>query len=390
MDLRDQLELPAYRERCYVCFRPVASCFCEVIPSIANKTHVLILQHVKERFHPFNTARIVRQALQNCTLIVDRTLNLASRDLPFHQNTGLLFPGDDSKLLTDLPQSGRPEQLVILDGTWHHAKTFMQQIPVLQRLPKFRLEPETPSNYRIREEPTATALSTLEATVAALRSLEPDTEGLELLLRAFDTMVDNQIHFPHQVKQLRLRKRAPRPPANIPSAIISDLSNVVVAYGEAAQHEDGIRQKHRKPIYWVAQRLGTGESFELAIQPDWKLTSEFQMHLELNEADFSEAASVDAFRSAWQNFLKPTDTLAVYKESTLRLLATIDAEFVPSVTMKCINLQNGARTLESTLEQLGLQPCQGTQKGRAGRRLANAVCFVRYLNVLGNSYVSGG
>src|SRR5262249_38636030 len=43
------------KSRCYGCFRPQNDCFCAEIPTIDNKTHVLILQHMRERFHPFNT-----------------------------------------------------------------------------------------------------------------------------------------------------------------------------------------------------------------------------------------------------------------------------------------------------------------------------------------------
>ena len=40
----------------------MSHCFCEAIPQIDNRTDVLILQHVGERFHPFNTARIVQKS----------------------------------------------------------------------------------------------------------------------------------------------------------------------------------------------------------------------------------------------------------------------------------------------------------------------------------------
>ena len=386
--LRNETEPENHRQRCYVCFRPLESCFCHAIPSIANRTHVLILQHVKERFHPFNTARIVKQALQNSTLIVDQTLKLANRELPFHKNTGVLFPGADAKLLSEVRPEDRPEQLVILDGTWHHAKTFMQQIPVLSRLPRYRLAPVEPSNYRIRQEPTETALSTLEATVDALKWLEPETEGFDLLLRAFDTMVDAQVKFPYLVKQQRLRKRAARPPSNIPSAVMDDLPNVVVAYGEADQRKDGVRQKDRLPVYWVAERLGTAERFECAIQTDTMLPSDFLVHLELHESDFANAVSADEFRDRWQAFLQPTDTLVVYKESTLRLLHSVGADHSPALSMKCVNLQNGVRTLDRILEKLDLKPEPPCLKGRAGRRLSNAICFAHYLHHLGRSFTS--
>ncbi len=66
------------RERCYQCFRPLSLCFCDAIPRIENRTDVLILQHVGERFHPFNTARIVQKALRHCRLIADHNQRLGT------------------------------------------------------------------------------------------------------------------------------------------------------------------------------------------------------------------------------------------------------------------------------------------------------------------------
>ena len=382
MQLRNEPKVE-YRERCYVCFRPVDKCFCDAIPSIDNKTHILILQHVKERFHPFNTARIVRQALQNSDLIVDQTATLATASLPFRKNTGVLFPGQGARLLCDVPPEDRPEQLVIIDGTWHHAKTFMNQISSLQQLPKFCLEPETPSTYRIRKEPTETALSTLEATVAALRDLEPETEGFDKLVGAFDTMIDAQILSQQQSGRERFRTRPWSPPANIPSVILGDLENVVVVYGEAAHGANDARSKHRKPIYWVAQRLGTGESFECAIRPDTTLCEEFLQHLQLTPSVFDNSADTDEFVRLWKEFLRPTDTVVAFNDSTLRLLRISNAEDVPSIALKAVDLKLNSSRLGDIVQELQLVPVEVRQQGRAGVRLGNAIAFCRYLQKLG-------
>ena len=90
------------RERCYECYRPVSLCFCEAIPHIDNRTNVLILQHMGERFHAFNTARIVRKALRNCHLIADHIDRLVTRQLPIQANAGLLYPDADAPALTEL------------------------------------------------------------------------------------------------------------------------------------------------------------------------------------------------------------------------------------------------------------------------------------------------
>lgn len=382
----------SHRARCYTCYRPEELCFCAQIPSIANRTQILILQHVKERFHAFNTARIVRKALQNCELIVDQTDHLAKQSLPFLPSTGILYPGDDSILLSELSYQQRPDQLVVLDGTWHHSKTFMKQIPALQQLPRFRLEPEAPSNYRIRKEPTESALSTLEATVAALKELEPETKDLDRLLHAFDYMVDTQVQHPMQAGRLRKRPadRPWNPKANIPTALMSDPGRIVVAYGEAAHGIDGIRSKHREPIYWAAQRLVTGERFECAIRNDSPLSSDLMQHLKLEPSHFNDALTTDAFAEQWASFLSPDDTVAVFNQSTLRLLNAVTATCNPSLTMKSVNVQSEFSTLNERMKALGISPVKVAHQGRAGERLGNAIAFAEYLHWLGTEGETSG
>lgn len=384
MQLRNEPKSKPHRHRCYVCYRPAATCFCHVIPSISNRTHILILQHVKERFHAFNTARIVKQALQNSQLIVDKTATLANADLPFHANTGVLFPGDGARLLSDVPPEERPEQLVILDGTWHHAKTFMRQIPALADLPRYRLEPAAPSTYRIRKEPTETAVSTLEATVEALRALEPETEGLDQLVGAFDHMIDTQVQHPQQEGRLRIQKRELTAPANIPHVLLDDIDNVVVAYGESSFGRDGSRGP-RQPVYWVAQRLGDGQVFEQAIRSTATKEPECLEHLDLGAEDFAAAMATGDFAAAWRDYLRPTDTIAVFNQGTLRLLSSVDAVCSPSVTLKCVDIARDCKTLDKVLETLKLSPAQVSHKGRAGRRLANVIAYARHLHQMGKS-----
>ncbi len=382
MQLRNEPNAQPHRQRCYVCYRPATTCFCHVIPSIGNRTHILILQHVKERFHAFNTARIVKQGLQNSQLIVDQTKKLAVADLPFYENTGVLYPGEDAQLLSAVPASDRPDQLVILDGTWHHAKTLMREIPALSKLPRFRLEPAAPSNYRIRKEPTETAVSTLEATVEALRALEPETAGLDQLVRAFDFMIDTHLAHPQQAGRIRIPKRERDSPANVPHVLLDDIENVVVAYGEASHGRNDSRGP-QQPVYWVAQRLGTGESFECPIQSYATEVPGFLQHLELGPDDFADAVTPAEFAMAWNEFLRPADTIAVFNQSTVRLLQCVGATASPSVTLKAVDIARDCRTLDKVVAALELAPPRVPQKGRAALRLANAIAYARYLNELG-------
>ena len=378
------LETPQ-RDRCYGCFRPKSACFCADIPCIDNQTEVLILQHVRERFHPFNTARMVQQALKKSTLLVDQTRELAAATLPLKPRAGLLYPGPGARLLSDLPPGERPEQLVIVDGTWHHAKTLVRDIPALHNLSRYGLAPSSPGRYRIRREPTATSLSTVEATVAALQALEPNTAGLDQLLQAFDTMIDRQLAHPRSEAASRRKLRANQTANNVPRILTHDLKNVVVAYGESACGVPGTKRTPRSPIYWVAQRLGTGESFVRAIQPNSPLTDAFLGHLELSRDDFAGAVSHDEFRTSWADFVRPTDTLAVYCQSTARLLKHIDADFTKCLVLKSIPFdpQRPSGILTEVLAAQNVVSLPPRHAGRAGKRLANAVALTRHIAELG-------
>ena len=380
------METARHRDRCYRCFRPKNACFCADIPRVDNQTDILILQHVRERFHPFNTARMVHQALQKSTLLVDQTRQLAAATLPLRPRAALLYPSPDARLLSDLSTNERPEQLVIVDGTWHHAKTLVRDIPALQDLPRYGIAPTSPGRYRIRREPTATSLSTVEATVAALQALEPETDGLDRILRAFDVMIERQLAHPRSAAAVRRKHKRNRPAHSVPRVLIHDLDKVVVAYGESACGIPGTKRTPRAPIYWVAQRLETGECFKAAIEPDSPLTTPFLGHLELTREDFSHALSHGEFRNAWSSFIRPRDTVAVYSQSTVRLLKHVDADFTRSLVLKSIpfNPQRPNGTLAEVLAVEGLVAPPPLHPGRAGKRLANAVALARYLSKLGS------
>jgi DTW domain-containing protein YfiP len=371
------------RDRCYGCFRPADDCYCAVIPSIDNKTEVLILQHMRERFHPFNTARIVHRALQNSRLLVDHNIHLGSQ-LSLKPAAGLLYPGPGATLLTDLPVDQRPGQLVVLDGTWHHAKTLARDIPILQGLPRYQLAPASPSRYRIRREPKAAFLSTVEATVAALRVLEPETGGLEQLLLAFDHMVERQLTHPKSAYDRRRLQRHRRTIGNVPLALLGNLSNVVVAYGESAPGERGCQREQQPPLYWVAHRLGTGERFACTIRPECSLSDSFLGHLELTSADFLAALSPGEARASWAAFQRPRDTVAVYNQGTERLLRQISASG-KCLVLKSVDFHPQRRygTIAELVAAEGLAVPPALHPGRAGRRLAQAAALVCHLNALG-------
>lgn len=375
--------VPAYRDRCLGCFRPQRNCYCAAIPVIDNQTEVLILQHRRERFHPFNTARMVHRALRNSNLLVDHTPELAAR-LRLRPRAGLLYPGPGAELLENVPVDQRPEQLVVIDGTWHHAKTLVRDLSALHNLPRYGLAPTEPSRYRIRREPSAMLLSTVEATVAALRTLEPETRGLDQLLGAFYSMIENQLAHPNCKNGWRRNAARHQGGRNIPSALLGNLDHVVVAYGESVADDASRKAAARVPVYWTAQRLGTGERFTCAIQSHVPLPASMLAHFELTAEHFAGALPLEEARAAWQAFQRPSDVFAVYNQGTARLLGKIANRSTECLVLKAVdfNPQQRYGTLDEivTAEQLTVAPSQ--HPGRSGKRLASIVALIGHLREL--------
>ncbi len=387
---------PTGRTRCYGCHRPKERCFCDRIPVIANRTHVLIIQHVRERFHPFNTARILKRSLINSQLLVQQMDRLAVElsHVKFSKNAALLYPGPDSQLLDELPEVQRPQQLVVLDGTWHHTKTLLRDIPLLQSLPQIRLVPAQPSRYKIRREPNLQYVSTLEATVAALEYLEPDTAGLDKIVAAFEGMVEDQLSLPMSGYGWRRNLRRRPLLKNIPRVVQDHLESIVIVYGETAPGMKKDRMKHeiktsedppaQTPVYWAAERMVSGERFECAIAPPCILSSTFLQHLELSESVFQQAVSIDQFREAWEQFLRTDDVIGFYYSNIFKLLSGIGDRGHAQVHLKSIQLKEGrrSRTLEQMLVDFNVQASPVHCKGRAGKRLASTVAYTSHLHRL--------
>ncbi len=183
------------RAYCYRCFKPASVCICALLPLVANQTHVHILQHPRERHRPIGTVRFAQLGLQRCQVEVNAPWTCVPSVLASAppSGTALLFPSGHAQALERLPPDQLPTTLVVLDGTWNHVKGLLWNNPWLHALPHVCLAMPTPSRYRIRAEPKVHYLSTLEAIVAALQVLEPETVGLAQLLLAFDAMIDKQI-----------------------------------------------------------------------------------------------------------------------------------------------------------------------------------------------------
>ena len=294
---------------------------------------------------------------------------------------GLLFPGADARVLSELASSAFPDELIVPDGTWHHVKTLMRDIPRLQELPRYCLAPMNPSRYRIRREPHAHGLSTLEAVVSALQTLEPETLGFGRLLETFNGMIDNQIK--QGTSNWRENQRRRRGMPNVPRALTGDLKNIVIGYGEQEpgnRLESGHRAAaKRRLIYWTAIRPVSGERFQCAIESPAFEDQSFMDRLRLSSHEIRNPVSIDRFRDRWNAFLHSDDRVVVMHASTARLLAEIQPDSRLPLILKAIRVDDELETADMAERCLPLS-CSPANQSRAQERLAVAVECVASLN----------
>jgi len=381
--------------RCFQCFRPQAQCYCDLIPRIQNETEIVLVQHVSERDHPFNTARMVRASLDRTKLVCGNSERLVNLDLGLVGSAGLLYPSKTAKTLANVPKNERPTQLVVIDGTWPQAKALVRDLPQLRDLPHYQLLPTEPGNYRIRLEPNEVSLSTLEAVVEALRELEPELTDLEKLVKAFETMVQRQLDHPKVFPSHYSGGKKSGRNLNIPASLITPDNSIVVAYGEMdclVETETVEKSKvQRGPLVWSAHRLGGSfdsdlENFESFLQPRLQLKDTFLTHLGLSHQHFANGESLSEFRDRWGEFLQDGDTLVVYHPNGIRMLKHVNAKLAKWITLKSINFNGQVK--RRTFGEFVKDECTNfdvklPHSGRAGRRLAKAVSMVNYLRDVG-------
>ncbi|MBU1282952.1 MAG: DTW domain-containing protein [Gammaproteobacteria bacterium] len=183
------------RAQCPRCTRPIERCLCALIPCLASRTRVLILQHPSEVRHALNTARLAALGLSNSELLVGEVFeSLAALIQQPGYRTCLLFPGEQAQALLAFAEqhSELPLLLVVPDGTWRKARKLLHLNPLLAALPKVVLPAGLQSRYRLRKAPMPGALSTIEAIVTALNTVEAPA-CFDALLKPFEVLIEGQI-----------------------------------------------------------------------------------------------------------------------------------------------------------------------------------------------------
>lgn len=388
-----------HRAVCHRCFRPVALCYCALLSRVENRTPLLIIQHPHERFHPFGTARIAERCLKNVRIEVDynRTLRDGERQIDFPAGAGLLYPSPDAQDLGAISKAEHPQALVVLDGTWHQARSLYRDIPALQALPKFGFNPEQPSQYRIRKEPSLECVSTIEAIVHALRLLEPDTQRLETMLTAFSGMIDLQIDTAKShVRKPRFPRRRRSRDHGLPSYLTEDFDRLVIIYGEASFTGDDsetmssnkFRKQPKELIHWVARRLRDNQHFDSMIRPTALPNERRLCPTGLTGDDLKQGASLKQARAMWADFTQPDDLLVSWNKSTLDMMRPLGSTH--AVDYLKGTYKNFARrrdrecaidgSIDLVIERESLSVGPHIAKGRAGLRLAQLEALVRFIH----------
>ncbi len=317
--------IPASRPLCLRCLRPATACWCAGLAPIETTTRVVFLQHPREAKVAIGTARIAHLGLARSELHegIEFADHPRVAELVASPGTALLFPGEGALAPDALEHP--PETLLVIDGTWPQARKMMALNPALRALPRIGFMPRRPGNYRIRREPAAHCVATVEAVVEVLAAFGLTDSQLAPLLGAFDSMVERQLAATAaRVEPRRQCLRAPDPWWM--SAAMPDFEalwpELVVVAAEANTHRRGSDVPGLPElIQLAATRLATGETFHAFLAPRRPLAVNAARHLEVPEEALRNGRSVESVLTEWDRFVGPEGRLVGWGDFSWTLLA---------------------------------------------------------------------
>lgn len=169
--------------RCEGCGLHDELCLCARFPRVSLDTPLVVVQHMRERWKPTNTARLLARMVEGTPIV-----HYGMREPPFdaspleREDVGfvVLYPREDAIELTPANIAGLRTELgpdrslgvVLLDGTWHQCSRMSRRVPVVDTLRCVALPPGPPSRWGVRTQHDERGLSTFEAGVRVLGLLE--------------------------------------------------------------------------------------------------------------------------------------------------------------------------------------------------------------------------
>ena len=311
------------RQRCPICRQAAVNCYCSaLVPQRTNGARFVFLQHPAEARNPVGTARMAHLSLPGSSLFVGVDFSQERRLRELLDSAAhpcVLFPADGALPLETLREASIPPTVVVIDGTWSQARKIWKLNPFLRALPACRIAPKVPSRYRIRAEPEAHCLSTIEAVAAALEAL--DGTSHDSMLRPFLALVDRQVaRASAPDRSPRHHPRPPRPPS-LPPLLSAHPENALLVHvgsngfpkGRPGQTPNG------EVVRLLARRLRSGENFSALTLPQ-RRGPRFDPS-ELIGEDLRRAVPLETLRSQWRDFLKPEDIWLTWTDFPRALMA---------------------------------------------------------------------
>ena len=223
---------------CPQCGKPMPLCICDSIAPIDNRVELLILQHPQEQDRALGTARLTALQLKKSTLKIGLSWPSLSKALGRTvdpQRWAILYLGsvklaelETDRELVAVDRKGGLEDgqrgilkdiegVVLLDGTWSQAKALWWRNAWMLKCRRIILGPQRPSLYgRLRKEPRADGLSTIEAAGMTLGRLEGRAEIETALTDTFARLLARYREVQSTMPELapKPKKRDYRRPAN--------------------------------------------------------------------------------------------------------------------------------------------------------------------------------
>jgi DTW domain-containing protein YfiP len=386
---------PAFEPRavCGRCRRPESVCYCRHLTSIDTATRIVLLQHPRERDVAIGTARMASLCLPNSELHVGvhwRGSNELARALSDPARpAALLYPGAGAiDVMRSKPRG--PITLVVVDGTWWQTKKVVRENPELARLPRYAFTPPSPSEYRIRKEPDAAYVSTIEALAHVLGVLEGDPLAFHALLAPFRAMIDAQIECEKRLRGARVRharSAKPRAEPRPPSILRERAGDLVCVTGEANAWPYRCAERDAsypdELVHWVARRLRTGETFDFVVAPKHPLAPRTTEHIGLSPEQLAAGGTLDDLHARWRAFLREADVLCSWGRYATALFAegggVLPAARVDLRQVARVVARGKVGTLEEFHARLGAGASTSASdvKGRGGRRLDEVSAIAR-------------
>lgn len=331
---------------------------------------MIVLQHPTERFRSIGTSRMASLCLRGSELRVGVDFSRSALlDDALSRPAALLFPGPGA---IDVEEAPPIETLVVVDGTWHHAKSLVRRNPRIATLPRIAFTPRRPSEYRIRKEPRADYVSTIEALAHVLGVLEGDAARFEAMLVPFRKMIDAQIAYERAVRSQSTRRSSVRKKTIGPRDLIRTRDVVCAATEASAWPDRGTPEL----VHLAAHRLSDGASFEALIAPA-ELAPSAPIQIRVPASELTEPR--DRALARWRAFLRETDVLCVWGAHAASLVEH------PAIDVRALvrdELRGSAGAPLEYLAKMGaaIDPPPPLARGRAGERLAQLVAVAQYLS----------